>query len=72
MLDKFGVETIRDRFGVDRIPDAAIYRQAGEDKSEFYRWRTGQLPEGSPTQQNIESVLNATTLPRGLRKTSDT
>jgi len=64
MVDQFGLDAIRERFDKENIPDTAIYFTAGEPKSEFYRWRSGQVPNGSKTQQNIESVLNALTLPR--------
>ena len=64
MRDQFGLAAIRERFDKDYIPNTAIYFTAGEPQSEFYRWRSGQLPEGCITQQNIEKVLNAPTLPK--------
>jgi hypothetical protein len=64
MLDKFGAAAIRERFGRDRIPHNAIYRQAGEGKPEFYRWLSGQTPDGSRTDENIKTVLRSSTLPR--------
>ena len=67
MAERYGIEVIRERFGRDTIPATAIYSMAGEPGSEYYRWLTGQLRDGSPTQKNIESVLSADTLPRKPR-----
>ncbi|MEO8593769.1 MAG: hypothetical protein ABI759_10645 [Candidatus Solibacter sp.] len=63
MLMTYGIDAIRDRFGRDVIPDAAIYGQAGESSSEYYRWRSGELRDGSGTQLNISQVLRSRTWP---------
>jgi hypothetical protein len=64
MVDEFGVDGIRKGLGCDHISNAAIYFTAGESGPEFYRWRCGQLSDGSQTDLNILSVLKAARLPR--------
>jgi hypothetical protein len=38
---------------------ADLYRQAGVDKADYYRWERGELPDGNAQDTNLRRVLNS-------------